>query len=362
MEIVKVDLGEASYPIYIGSGLLSDASILTPHIKGEQVCIVSNTTVGPIYRGILEQTLSGKQLDYLEIADGEQFKTLDTFNLIITHLLENRHERTTTLVALGGGVVGDITGFAAACYLRGVNYIQVPTTLLAQVDSSVGGKTAVNHALGKNLVGAFNQPECVLIDTDTLITLPERELKAGMAEVIKHAAIRDGNFLKWLEENLAELLTLDKPALLYCVKRNCEIKAEIVAADEKEKNVRALLNMGHTFGHAIENAKGYGVWLHGEAVAAGCVMAADLSCRLGMLPADAGRRLKRLILATGLPVAPPMDIDPERFIELMRLDKKASFGEIRFVLLNELGEATLVANVNQDVLHETLQAGEYLCE
>jgi 3-dehydroquinate synthase len=362
MEIVKVNLDNNSYPIYIGSGVLSDASLLAPHIKGEQVCIVSNNTVGPIYRGILEASLSGKQLDYFEIADGEQFKTLETFNLIITHLLENRHERTTTLIALGGGVVGDITGFVAACYLRGVNYIQVPTTLLAQVDSSVGGKTAVNHPLGKNLVGAFNQPECVLIDTDTLITLPERELKAGMAEVIKHGVIRDVNFLGWLEENVGKLLSLDKQALLYCVKRNCEIKAEVVSEDEREKGVRALLNMGHTFGHAIENAMGYGVWLHGEAVATGCVMAADLSCRLGMLPADAGRRIKKLVQTTGLPVAPPAKITPDRYIALMRLDKKASFGEIRFVLLKELGKATLLANISQDLLSQTLQAGEHLCE
>ncbi len=362
MEIVDVKLGEDSYPIYIGSGLLSDPATLAPHIKGEQVCIVSNTTVGPIYRGVLEQALSGKKLGYVEIPDGEQFKTLDTFNQILTHLLEKRYERTTTLVALGGGVVGDITGFVAACYLRGVNYIQIPTTLLAQVDSSVGGKTAVNHPLGKNLIGAFNQPECVLIDTDTLETLTGRELRAGMAEVIKHAAIRDSNFLTWLEQNLEKLLLLDKSALLYCVKRNCEIKAEIVSADEKEQGVRALLNMGHTFGHAIENAMGYGVWLHGEAVAAGCVMAADLSRRLGMLSPDDGKRLKNLIFAAGLPVAPPLEIVPDRFIDLMRLDKKASFGEIRFVLLEELGKATILANVDQALLYQTLQAGEHLCD
>jgi 3-dehydroquinate synthase len=361
MERIDLELGDDSYPIYIGSGILRDPSLLASHINGEQICIISNTTVGPLYREKLAGVLSSNQVDYLEIPDGEQYKNLDTLNQIITHLLENKHERSTTLIALGGGVVGDITGFAAACYLRGVDYIQVPTTLLAQVDSSVGGKTAVNHPLGKNLIGSFNQPKCVLIDTDTLSTLPNRELISGMAEVIKYGAIRDADFLGWLENNLKKLLALEPDALLHCVKRNCEIKAEVVSADEKEKGIRAILNLGHTFGHAIENAMGYGVWLHGEAVAAGSIMAADLSHRLGLLSAGDCERFRQLIARTGLPVAPPAEIDPDRFIELMRLDKKASFGQIRFVLLKNLGEALIVDDVDPNLLRQTLLAGDNLC-
>lgn len=363
MEVVNLDLGADSYPIYIGSGLITDNAILHPYIEGQQVCVVSNTTVGPIYGERLRQQLGGDlAVDYFELPDGEQYKTLDSLNKIITHLLENRHERSTTLIALGGGVVGDITGFAAACYLRGVNFLQVPTTLLAQVDSSVGGKTGVNHPLGKNLIGAFKQPECVLIDIDTLSTLPDRELRAGMAEVIKHGAIRDIEFIRWLEENLDQIQSLEPVTMSYLVKRNCQIKAEVVSSDEKEKGVRAILNLGHTFGHAIESAMGYGVWLHGEAVAAGSVMAADLSFRMGLLTAGECRRFKALIAAAGLPVCPPEGITPEQFVDLMKMDKKASAGEMRFVLLNGLGTATLVDRVDADLLQQTLSAGDMLCE
>jgi 3-dehydroquinate synthase len=362
MEVVNLDLGPDSYPIYIGSGLIQDGAILHPHIESQQVCVISNTTVGPIYAEKLTAQLHNSTVDYIELPDGEQYKTLDSLNQIITYLLENRHERSTTLIALGGGVIGDITGFAAACYLRGVNFLQVPTTLLAQVDSSVGGKTGVNHPLGKNLIGAFKQPACVLIDIDTLATLPDRELRAGMAEVIKYGAIRDIEFLGWLEENRARVQSLDPPSMSYLVERNCKLKAEIVSADEKEKGIRAILNLGHTFGHAIEAAMGYGVWLHGEAVAAGSVMAADLSFRMGMLTAGECKRFKTLLEAYELNVCPPAEMTPELFIELMKLDKKASAGEIRFVLLDGLGSAALIDRVDPDALQQTLSAGEKLCE
>jgi 3-dehydroquinate synthase len=362
MEVINLDLGADSYPIYIGSGLLHDEEILLPHIKGQQICVVSNTTVGPIYAKRVKAQLGDRAVDYIELPDGEQFKTLDSLNRIITHLLENKHERSTTLVALGGGVVGDITGFASACFLRGVNFLQVPTTLLAQVDSSVGGKTGVNHSLGKNMIGAFKQPACVLIDIDTLATLPVRELKAGLAEVIKHGAIRDVAFIDWLEENLDRVQSLEPVAMSHLVKRNCEIKADVVSADEKESGLRAILNLGHTFGHAIETAMGYGAWLHGEAVAAGCVMAADLSFRMGMLNQSECKRLKALISAAGLPVCPPAQITAEQFVDLMKLDKKASGGRTRFVLLDGLGSATLIDRVDPNRLWQTLTAGEMLCE
>ena len=362
MEVVNLDLGAASYPIYIGSGLLKDPAILLPHLENQQVCVVSNTTVGPIYADKLMAQLGDRAIDYLELPDGEQYKTLESMNRIITYLLENGHDRSTTLVALGGGVVGDTTGFAAACYLRGVNFLQVPTSLLAQVDSSVGGKTGVNHPLGKNLIGAFKQPACVLIDIDTLATLPVRELMAGMAEVIKYGAIRDVEFIGWLEDNLDQIQSLDPAAVSHLVKRNCEIKAEVVSADEKEKGLRAILNLGHTFGHAIETAMGYGVWLHGEAVAAGSVMAADLSFRMGMLTHAECKRIKTLIAASGLPVCPPEQITQEQFTDLMKMDKKASAGNIRFVLLDGLGSATLVDRVDPNALRQTLSAGEMLCE
>jgi 3-dehydroquinate synthase len=362
MEVVNLDLGADSYPIFIGSGLLRDVAILHPHIQSQQVCVVSNTTVGPIYADKLKAQLGDFAVDYYELPDGESYKNLESLNRIITYLLENRHERSTTLIALGGGVVGDLTGFAAACYLRGVNYLQVPTTLLAQVDSSVGGKTGVNHPLGKNLIGAFKQPACVLIDIDTLATLPDRELQAGMAEVIKYGAIRDVEFIGWLEGNLDRIQSLDPAVMSHLVKRNCEIKAEVVSADEREEGVRAILNLGHTFGHAIETAMGYGVWLHGEAVAAGCIMAADLSFRMGMLSQAECKRLKALVAAAGLPVCPPEEITPEQFTDLMKMDKKASAGRIRFVLLDGLGTATLVDRVDPAALQETLSAGEMLCE
>ncbi|HEY7885092.1 MAG TPA: 3-dehydroquinate synthase, partial [Cellvibrionaceae bacterium] len=279
MKTLKVELGERSYPIYIGEQLLEDKTLLTQHIQGRQVCIVTNKTVAPLYHEKLLASLSDYDVTTVALPDGEQYKNLDTLNLIFDQLLSARHNRTTTVIALGGGVVGDMAGFAAACYQRGVNFIQVPTTLLSMVDSSVGGKTGVNHALGKNMIGAFYQPQAVIADVSVLQSLPTRELAAGLAEVIKYGLISDADFFVWLEQNIKALLAMEVEALSYAVLRSCENKAAVVAADEREGGIRAILNLGHTFGHAIETAEGYGVWLHGEAVAAGMVMALDLSQR-----------------------------------------------------------------------------------
>ncbi|MEX0941930.1 MAG: 3-dehydroquinate synthase, partial [Pseudomonadales bacterium] len=281
MEIVRLELGSDSYDICIGSGILGDSGLLRQAVAGQEVLIVTNDTVKPLYLDLLEQSLSGLKVDTLALPDGEAYKTMASLDKIFTHLLEHGHKRSTTIIALGGGVVGDIAGFAAACYQRGVNFIQVPTTLLSQVDSSVGGKTAVNHPLGKNMIGAFHQPRAVFIDTDTLRSLPDRELRAGIAEIIKHGALGDLAYFEQLEQVMAGLLSRDPAVLVPVIRRSCEIKATIVALDEKEQGVRAHLNLGHTFGHAIEAAMGYGRWLHGEAVAAGMVMAADLSWRTG---------------------------------------------------------------------------------
>lgn len=362
MEIIELDLGANSYPIYIGQGILDERELLRSHIDGGQVFIVSNETVGPLYRQRVIDSLAGLQVDSLDLPDGEAFKNLEILNLIFTTLLEKKHNRTTTLIAIGGGVVGDTAGFAAACYQRGVNLIQIPTTLLSQVDASVGGKTAVNHPLGKNMIGAFYQPKCVIIDIDTLTTLPRREFISGLAEVIKHGVIRDLPFFEWLEANLDSVLKLDKEALGYVVKKNCEIKAEVVSADEKERGLRTLLNLGHTFGHAVETAMGYGNWLHGEAVAAGMVMAADLSARIGWLKAQDCARIKSLVEESGLPVSPPAEIPIQRYRDLMKVDKKTVDGTVRFVLLEEIGKATLVGSVDEELLLQTLAAGATLCE
>lgn len=359
---IKVDLGDRSYPIFIGPDLLGQQGLLTPFIHGKQVLVVSNEVVAPLYLDTLCKALPDVEVDTLVLPDGEQTKSLDTLNLIFDKLIGNRHERSTTVIALGGGVTGDMAGFAAACYQRGVNYIQVPTTLLAQVDSSVGGKTAVNHPLGKNMIGAFYQPQCVIADIAALQTLPGRELQAGMAEVIKYGLLGNFTFFEWLETHIDSLMAGDRDKLAEAVKICCEEKARIVAADEREGGQRALLNLGHTFGHAIEAAMGYGVWLHGEAVATGMVMAADLSWRIGHIAKADAQRARYLIERAGLPVVPPVDMGVEQFISLMSVDKKVQAGQIRFVLMRELGNAYVDAKVDEALLRETLAAGERLCQ
>ncbi len=362
MKTVDVDLGDRSYPIFIGPGLISEPGLLTPFIRGKRALIVSNDVVAPLYLAPMKSALQGVRVDEVVLPDGEHGKNLDTVNLIFDALLQQRHERSTTLIALGGGVTGDITGFAAATYQRGVNFIQVPTTLLAQVDSSVGGKTGVNHALGKNMIGAFYQPQCVVADTNSLRTLPDRELKAGIAEVIKYGMLGNAGFFRWLEDNMDALLQQDPDVTSEAIRICCQEKARIVAMDEREGGVRALLNLGHTFGHAIETAMGYGTWLHGEAVATGMVMAADLSLRLGWLPGDEARRCKALIARAGLPVCPPAEIMPQRFVELMSVDKKVQDGKIRLVLMRAIGDAVVESGVDARLLNATLTAGPALCE
>ncbi|MBQ0721554.1 MAG: 3-dehydroquinate synthase [Gammaproteobacteria bacterium] len=351
MNLLNVELGERSYPIMIGCGL--NASVLAPYISGDQVLIVTNETIAPLYLDKLQASLDTRVLDSIVLPDGEQYKTLDTLNTIFDALLGNRHDRSTTLIALGGGVVGDMTGFAAACYQRGVNFIQIPTTLLAQVDSSVGGKTAVNHALGKNMIGAFHQPQCVLIDIETLQSLPEREYCAGLAEVIKYGLITDLDFFIWLEEHMPRLLARENDAVLYAIEHSCRLKARVVSEDEREGGLRAILNLGHTFGHAIETHQGYGQWLHGEAVAAGMYMAADLSMRLGWISNAELSRVASLLAQAGLPIAPPK-ITAEQFLALMSVDKKALGGQIRLVLLQHLGKAVITADYGSGLLMETL--------
>jgi 3-dehydroquinate synthase len=354
MQILNVDLGERSYPIYIGSGLLGRADLLRPHIPGKQVLIVSNETVAPLYLEQARAALDGLQTAVVILPDGEQYKTLDVLNRVFDALLEQRFGRTCTLLALGGGVIGDMTGFAAACYQRGVHFIQIPTTLLAQVDSSIGGKTGVNHPLGKNMIGAFYQPRCVVADTDTLNTLPDRELSAGLAEVIKYGLIRDLPLLEWLEANMDALLERQPEALAYAIERSCRNKVEIIAADERESGLRALLNLGHTFGHAIETGVGYGVWLHGEAVATGMGMAADLSARLGWLSRDQVARISALLRRAQLPVQPPPELSSEAFLRLLAVDKKVQDGRLRLILLKNLGEGVIVDSVDSKLLRATL--------
>ncbi len=361
MHTLSVDLDERSYPIYIGSGILADHELLNRHVAGRQLMAVTNDVVAPIYLENVRAAYPGATWSQVVLPDGEANKNLGTLGLVFDQLLADRHDRGTTIVALGGGVVGDMAGFAAACYQRGVNFIQVPTTLLAQVDSSVGGKTGVNHPLGKNMIGAFYQPQCVIIDTDTLKTLPARELRAGLAEVIKYGIISDSEFFSWLEKNYQELLNLQEDALSYAIKRSCENKARVVAQDERESGIRAILNLGHTFGHAIETEQGYGEWLHGEAVAAGMVMAADLSVRMGLLGANDGVRIRRLIEAVGLPVMPPGSMTRQDFLTRMAVDKKVIEGELRLVLINAIGDACVTADIDTVALAGTFSAGQNLC-
>ena len=356
MKALQVDLGARSYPIYVGAGLLGEARWLVPHLAGRRVLIISNDVVAPLYLERARAALEGLAVDTLVLPDGEVYKTLETLERVFDALLEHRHGRDTTLVALGGGVVGDLAGFAAATYQRGVAFIQMPTTLLAQVDSSVGGKTGVNHPLGKNMIGAFHQPRCVVADTDTLRTLDDRQLRAGLAEVIKYGLIRDRQFLDWIEANLARILERDTEALAYAIEQSCRNKAEVVAGDERESGSRALLNLGHTFGHAIETGVGYGEWLHGEAVAAGTCMAADLSQRLGWLSVRDLQRITHLMGRAGLPIGPPPGLGPERFLELMAVDKKVKAGRLRLVLLRRLGEAVVTGDFDPALLRRTLEA------
>ncbi|MBD8544722.1 MAG: bifunctional shikimate kinase/3-dehydroquinate synthase AroKB [Massilia sp.] len=353
---LNVELGERSYPIEIGAGLLDDAALLARHIGGHKVAIVTNTTVAPLYLDKVAGHLRAAGRDVLEIIlpDGEEHKNWQSLNLVYDALLQNKCDRKTTLVALGGGVIGDLTGFAASSYMRGVPFVQIPTTLLAQVDSSVGGKTGINHPLGKNMIGAFYQPRAVIADTATLDTLPARELSAGLAEVIKHGAILDADFFDWIEANIEPLIARDRQAIGYAIARSCEIKSDVVRKDEREGGLRAVLNFGHTFGHAIENGLGYGAWLHGEAVGCGMVMAADMSARLGLIEPAAVERVRALVRAAGLPAVAP-DLGEARWIELMEVDKKNEGGEIRFILLKPLGSPS-ITTAPLDVLRSTLAA------
>lgn len=357
MQTLEVGLAERSYPIHIGTGLLANGDLLAAHIPRGRAAIVTNTTVAPLYLERLNQTLQGLGVSSVSVIlpDGEAYKTSETLNLIYDALLTHRCERSTPLIALGGGVIGDMTGFAAASYLRGVPFIQIPTTLLSQVDSSVGGKTGINHPLGKNMIGAFYQPRVVLADISTLDTLPDSELSAGLAEVIKYGLIRDLPFLEWLEQNMDKLLARDTVSLQYAVMRSCQNKAEVVAADEHESGERALLNLGHTFGHAIESGMGYGNWLHGEGVAAGTVMAADLSRRMGWISEQEVSRVRNLFECANLPVLAP-DLGVERYLDYMGLDKKVEGGKMRFVLLKTIGQAVIEGSVPPDLLQQTLEA------
>ena len=356
MQTLNVDLGDRSYPIYIGKDLLGKKELVESYVTGQQVMIVSNVTVAPLYLEKVKALFSKFDVHEVILPDGEQYKNLDTVNLIFNALLENRFERKCTLVALGGGVVGDMTGFAAASYQRGVSFIQIPTTLLAQVDSSVGGKTGVNHELGKNMIGAFHQPRCVVADTETLDTLDDRQLSAGIAEVIKYGLIRDLPFFEWLENNMQKLLERDHEALAYAIDRSCQNKAEVVAQDEKEAGVRATLNLGHTFGHAIEAGSGYGNWLHGEAVGTGMLMAGDLSQRMGKLTEEDVHRIDNIVDGAQLPTRSPVDMDYKKFMKYMSVDKKVEAGKINFVLLDAIGKAVITSDYDDTLLQQTINA------
>jgi 3-dehydroquinate synthase len=350
METLNVALAGRAYPIYIGQGIIERTDLLLPHLQQPKVAVVTNSVVAPICLGRFSASLQASGIEVAEIVlpDGEQFKNWETLNGIFDVLLERNCERSTTLIALGGGVVGDMTGFAASCYQRGMPFVQIPTTLLAQVDSSVGGKTAINHPLGKNMIGAFYQPRLVLADIDTLTSLPDREFKSGLAEVIKYGLIRDLPFLEWLEENLERLLAHDPDAIAYAVLRSCRNKSEVVVADEFEAGERALLNIGHTFGHAIETGMGYGEWLHGEAVSAGMMMAAELSHVLGWVDAGDVNRVEAVLKRAGLPVfGPPMS--PAQYLKFMQHDKKVLDGKLRLVLISRIGKAVVsdVATVSE---------------
>jgi 3-dehydroquinate synthase len=354
VQTLQVDVGHSRYLITIGSGLLGDRAHLDALIPGRDLLVVTNTIVGRLYLSTLRAALGGRNLSECILPDGEQHKTLKTAGRVLDELVGKKLNRDGIVLALGGGVVGDIAGFAAACYQRGIGYVQLPTTLLAQVDSSVGGKTGVNHSGGKNLIGAFHQPLAVVADTDTLSTLPDRELSAGLAEVIKYGCIADPQFLDWLDSNLEKLLERDVEALTYAISRSCEIKASIVGEDEREQGRRAILNFGHTFGHAIEAATDYERYLHGEAVALGMLMAADLSRELGLIDAAAQERVDRLVRRAGLPTEAPK-VGAGRALELMQMDKKVLSGKVRLVLLERLGHAVLVSEYPQRALETTLR-------
>ncbi|KAG2482128.1 hypothetical protein HYH03_018914 [Edaphochlamys debaryana] len=361
MKTVNVDLGDRSYPIYIGQGLLNQGELLRKHIPGKRVLIVTNETIAPLYLERCKAALTegGLQVDEVILPDGEEYKSMDVLGKVWDKALEARLDRGATFLALGGGVVGDMTGFAAACYQRGVHFVQVPTTVMAQVDSSVGGKTGVNHPLGKNMIGAFYQPQVVLVDTDTLGTLPDRELASGISEVIKYGLIRDAAFFEWLEINMERLLERDPEAIAYAVERSCVNKAEVVAADERESSegVRATLNLGHTFGHAIEAATGYGTWLHGEAVAAGTAMAADMSLRLGWIDRSLHDRILALLRRARLPTLPPASMSVEQFRSFMAVDKKVLAGKLRLILLQgPLGSCVVTGDFEPRALDDTIAA------
>lgn len=354
MTTLHVELGERSYPIYIESGLLNQGSLFAKHISGKRVCIISNDVVAPLYLEKLTSQLAQFDVDHIILPDGEAEKSLANFEKIMSHMLKGVHGRDTTVIALGGGVIGDISGFASACYQRGIEFIQVPTTVLSQVDSSVGGKTAVNHPLGKNMIGAFYQPNAVVIDLDSLDTLPKREFNAGMAEVIKYGILGDGEFFEWLEQNIAKIKSGDKIVLAKMIERCCQCKADIVAQDEKESGVRALLNLGHTFGHAIEAEQGYGAWLHGEAVATGMVLAAKLAVTMNLLEASDLRRIESLIEQFDLPLEAPSDMDLASFMSHMSRDKKNLAGKLRFIVPSAIGKSSMRDDVTEDMLQQIL--------
>jgi 3-dehydroquinate synthase len=356
MHSLSVDLGDRSYPIYIGRQLLADAQLWSGHVPGSQAVIVTNETVAPLYLQKVRESLGQcSAITEVVLPDGEQYKTLQTLASIFDQVMADRHNRSTTFIALGGGVVGDVTGFAASAYQRGVNFIQIPTTLLAQVDSSVGGKTAVNHPLGKNMIGAFYQPGAVIIDIETLRTLPDREFAAGLAEVVKYGLISDRSFYRWLQQNMGPLLSRDEALLAQAIERSCAIKAQVVAADEREGGIRAILNLGHTFGHAIETHQGYGQWLHGEAVAAGMALALALSADRGWVERSEVDDLVALLKQMSLPYAPPQNMSLASFIDLMGRDKKVIDGRLRLVLLKPLGEAIIVDDVTEKELAAVIE-------
>tara|TARA_B110000259_G_scaffold110200_1_gene125998 strand:+ start:667 stop:1746 length:1080 start_codon:yes stop_codon:yes gene_type:complete len=354
MKTININLDKRGYPIYVGEGLIEDYDLFKKHISNKKVAIITNDKVAPLYLQKVTNILSNdKDIIPIILPDGEAFKNLETLNLIYDALLKNKANRQVTLIALGGGVIGDITGFAAATFMRGVDFIQIPTTLLSQVDSSVGGKTGINHQLGKNMIGAFYQPKCVIADIRLLETLPDKELSAGLAEVIKYGLIRDFSFFEWLENNIEGIMKRDSQLLIQSVIRSCQNKADIVEADEFESGIRAILNLGHTFGHAIETDSGYGTWLHGEAIATGMVMAAYLSEQMGWLSREENQRIKSLIIHANLPINPP-EISKQKFLDLMQLDKKTKKDQIHLVLQQGIGKAILTSDYDIEKFHNTL--------
>ena len=349
---LTVNLGDRSYPIFIGTDLIKQPHFFIDYLPSKQIMIVTNEVVAPLYLETLKSTLDGFDVSTIILPDGEKHKTMKTINSILNELVNTGFDRSCTVLALGGGVIGDLTGFAASCYQRGVNFIQVPTTLLSQVDSSVGGKTGVNHSSGKNMIGAFHQPNAVIIDINTLNSLPAREISAGIAEIIKYGLINDANFFAWLEKNMENLKQLKPQAVSYAIQKSCSLKARIVAKDERETGSRALLNLGHTFGHAIETGTGYGAWLHGEAVGAGICMAARLSARMGKIYTKTCERIETLISQAGLPIKSPATIKPQHFLNLMNKDKKVKQGKLHMILLEEIGKACITSDLDQKIIRE----------